>query len=730
MAKLTALKNNPKAYETLNKMIGNSSVHQWLTETLKTINHQENDLPWKRLLLHYEDNIRILAMHKSSYLRYHGCSILLYTKNEDSRRQLWDMFTDSERSIRVLMSRYFNSVDRHRLYNTLFKIYLNDPILEVRKSAYYRIKKDFSDLYSINIKALALEEKIHCLELLNIKSSYDHNLALQLIKDPQAAVVLAAGLYLEKTGTLDKVLKKARLRDLEDIDRRTSLLMTASDHQLVSFLEKKENLNNSGSLYIALTLYESGSHSALFSWTLEQILNLNDFKSEYRIMKERALACLCKQKDPDNLLLFRDLLKTENIKTLPYLLENLPPEGSVIYYPVLKNFLMDINFTFTESLYTAFKIIPQRLCLSDLYHIIRDDKLNIGIRRRAVIILSSFKEYSCILFMLENLNLLQQKEMYDLASSIKSWNKMAFDAEVSIIFSQHDAALHQSLMKLLALGGNSDFISKIEEKLLSSEAATRITALHSLMELNSISSIEKMKNLFYDSESIVQANTATVFINWNKEECFAEIQALLQDNVEDSEIHNIILKAVEKSDNKKLIPIIIRLFKKDGIPKVQLIETLKEKKNLEDISIVTDLYGKSDEYAKECLQQLLKAMGENAEKALIDLLSQKKNSSDIREILEIIAFTDRLKTELKSPFLNKRKDAAEKLCLISTQNACQGLLAATRDISPEIRKMSLTALAKAQESIGMLSLLKEDTDKKTRRLALWVESKINKTGTL
>jgi hypothetical protein len=730
MPKLTTLKNNNKAYETLNKMIGSISVHQWMTDTLESINHQVEDLPWKRLLLRYEDDVRILAMHKSSSLRYHGCSILLYSQNEDSRRQLWEMFKDSDRSIRILMTHVFNSSDRHRLYNTLFKIYLNDPIQEVRKSAYNRIKKDFSDLYFINITALALEEKIHCLELLNIKSSHDHNLALQMMKDPQAAVVLAAGLYLEKAGTLDMLLRKARLSDLEDIERRSSLLKTASDHQLISFLEKKENLNNTGSLYIALSLYRSGSYSALFAWTLEQIFNLKSSKIIYTEMKEQALACLCSQKDPDNLILIRELMRCENKTTLPYLLENLPSEGSVIYYPILKNFLKDINFTFINSLFTAFKSIPLKLCLSDLYNIVRNNELNIVIRQRAVIILSSFSEYSCILFMLENLNLLQQEEMLDMASSLSSWNKVAFDNEVSIIFNQHDAALHQSLMKLLVTAGNNDFISEMEEKLLSAEAATRITALHSLQELNSVESIKKMSTLFYDSENLVQAHTASVFINWNREECFSEIQALLLDNLESPEIHNIILNAIEKSENRKLIPIVAELFKRDGIPQAQLIQALKGKRELEDISILTVFYGNSDKYAKECLQQLFKAMGEAAEKALLNLLSQNKTTSDIREILEKISYVDKLRAEQKSPFLNKRRDAVEALCRISTQNACRGLLSAARDISPEIRKMSLRTLSQAQESNGMLSLLKEDSDKKIKRLAFWAESKIEKAGTL
>lgn len=730
MPRLTALKNNSKGIETLRKMIGGSSPHHWMTETLMSMDSNEKDLPWKRLLLAYEEDVLILAMHKDSNLRYHGCSILIYSKNENCRRHLWEMFRDSERAVRILMIRKFQSEDRHRLYNTLFKIYLNDPVPEVRESAFTRITKDFSDLYSINPTALSMEEKIHCLELLNIKSSHDHDLALQLLTDPQPGVVLAAGLYLEKTGTLDSLIQKARLKDHEDIDRRIRLLQTVADHQLISFLEKKENLNNAGSLFTALSLYESGTHSNLFAWTLEQIFNLNDSKAVYLEMKHRALQCLTRQKDPDSLFLIRELLKSQKSEIHSYLLEHLPGEGGIIYYPVLKGFIQDINFPNIDSLYKAFKSIPVNLCLSDLYSLTRNVELNIEIRRRALIILSSFCEYSCTLFMLENLDLLKKDEMKDLAESVLSWNRKAFDRDVSLIFSQPDAALHQSLMELLASAADINYIPEIEEKLLSPQAITRITALHSLQELNSIGSIEKMKGLFYDSEISVKAHTAAVFIDWDKEECFNEIQLLLKDNLELPEIHDIILKAAEKSDNRKLIPIIAGLFSKDGIPEDQLINTLKIKKSSEDIRILTTLYGDSDEYTKECLQFLFKSMGEVAEQILLSLLSDDVSSSDIKEILEKTGFVERMIGNLKSPFPGKRREAADALCRISTQNACRGLLSAARDISLDIRKMALKALFQAQEDKGMLSLLKEDPDKKIKRLAQWTVSKIEKAGTL
>ena len=57
--------------------------------------------------------------------------------------------------------------------------------------------------------------------------------------DTNPGIILAASLYLEKTGTLDKLIKKASLGDEEDLIRRKRILISAAEHQVISFLDRK-----------------------------------------------------------------------------------------------------------------------------------------------------------------------------------------------------------------------------------------------------------------------------------------------------------------------------------------------------------------------------------------------------------------------------------------------------------------------------------------------------------
>ncbi|MDC7233094.1 MAG: hypothetical protein PQJ58_07665 [Spirochaetales bacterium] len=728
MSRLQKLKNNPRGRDLLNAFKSSEDRLKWIVREFSGMKYDDTDAPWKKLLLNYEQDIRILSMHRDDALRRQGCSVLLYSLNEDSRRQLWDMFSDSCAAIRILMLERFQSADRHRLYNTLFRIYLNDPVRTVRTAAYRRIKKDFSDLYSINPDALNFEEKVHCLELLNTRSSHDHNIALEMMKDSRKAVVLSAALYLEKAGSLDKLLRKSTLRDREDLERRIRLLQKAADHQVLSFLEKKENLQKRGALFTALSLYESGCTSPLFSWTMEQIFSLPGNSPVNIEMRERALQTVCSRKDPETLFLIRDLLKDGRSSILPYLLEHLPVEGGLIYYPELKNHLQNKDFPFTNSLIKAFSTLPPALCLSELNQIVRSDALDMAVRGRALIILSRFCEDSCILFILENLHLLNTKEMKILSESVRQWNRESLNAEISILFAQYDASLHQRVIALLAASGNRDFIDEIEEKLLSPQAASRTAALKALMELNHTASLMKMKGLLYDPEPSVRAVCASVLIDWDKEDCFQEIESTLQNTEELEEIHKVILDAVKQSSNVRLIPITARLYREGGMLNDYITETLKDKSSFEDIRVLLPLYEKAGAFSRTCLQNLIRLMKEKGESVLLSMLSQDMFSHAVRDILKATGFTDRMIAQSSSPLYRKRKSAVEALCLIATEEACRALLTSARDISSTIRALSLQALIRAEEKEGMISRFSNHENRKIRRLAAWAASRKEKAG--
>ncbi|MDA3956759.1 hypothetical protein [Oceanispirochaeta sp.] len=406
MQNIQTLKNNSKGKKTLQSLIDGMPLTPWFCESLKDLQKQEEKAPWKMLFLEYEEDLCLLVQHSDPDLRYQACSILVYSETKTCRRILWDQFADSHQDIRILMIKLFQSSDRQKLYNTLFRHYIKDPVFKVRQEALYRIKKDFADLYTLYSENLDVIEKIHCLELLDVKSSHDHNLALRLMNDSHPGIILAASLYLEKSGSLDQLITKGSSRDLEDLTRRKKILSAAADHQVSSFLNKKENFSDKGALFLAVEIFHRGVSSSNFAWIIAKVFDLKGESPFINNLKDKALSCLIKRKDPESIFLLKQLLEQKLFRSyrMEYLLNSLPPEGSILFYPVLKKFLLDKDFPYWPSLIQSFVNIPLSLCLSDLYTLVRNHESDKIIRKRAVLLLSRYGEFSSTLFILENLS--------------------------------------------------------------------------------------------------------------------------------------------------------------------------------------------------------------------------------------------------------------------------------------------------------------------------------------
>ena len=99
----------------------------------------------------------------------------------------------------------------------------------------------------------------------------------------------------------------------------------------------------------------------------------------------------------------------------------------------------------------------------------------------------------------------------------------------------------------------------------------------------------------------------------------------------------------------------------------------------------------------------------------------------ISEILDETGYVDICIKRLKNRKQKIRKDAAEDLILIGTVKAWHGLIYAVKDISREIRILSIRAMEKLRndDSEQILESLKNDPDKKVRRYTLWAIEKIN-----
>ena len=320
--------------------------------------------------------------------RLGAASILLYAEDPLVRSRLWLLFRDSSRGLPAA-SLYDVSIHRTAIYCStgLFGAYIGDPVPSLRRAAHTRLRTEFNDLFKVSPKSLSPEQKIHCLELLDPHSAHDHNLALEMLEDERPGIVLAAALFLERTGVLDRLLREARRSDRKDFERRLNILRRAADHQVGAFLANRRNLKSADSLLMALELFAGGAESPRFIPVISRLLKDRSVSPDFGIIRRRALDCLIQRRDPDSIALQYSLLHHRNWELFPILLEGLPSEGMQKFYPILKGYLEDPDFPAWVALNRAYTRVPVSACLSDLNALLRDEERPFLVRKRALSLL-------------------------------------------------------------------------------------------------------------------------------------------------------------------------------------------------------------------------------------------------------------------------------------------------------------------------------------------------------
>ncbi len=728
---LFQLKNSPAGEQKFQQLMEGSDPSAWIKEFLET-----NDIPngreaWKDLLLKWEDTLLLYASQRSPLMRKKSLSILLQSDSIKTGRLLWEALSDSDAGVRALVVKEFQSDDRQKLYNILYRIFLTDPVWDVRKAARNRLKKDFSDLFSINPDHLDRIEKVHCIELLEKGSAMDHDLAYRFLLENEPGISLNASLYLEKEGCLDKLIRQADLSDMEDFQRRLTLLRASAECKISSFMDKSENFQTPGALCIGMELIATGTYSSISEKLIDATMAIKKTTPYIRSVQLMAVKNLLRLTSQESFALihkiFQDYRHDNEILTL--ILRNIPVESASQLYSDLIGFLKDKEFSPSEELILSFKRFPLSFCIRDMFQIVRDLSLHPAIRKRALAVLCHHNEKSTILFILENLPVFTKEEINTLGEGASKWSKEEF-LTLSDYFLKHpDTSVKNSLITLHSHAGITDFVPQMEEILSDSDPLSRITAVESLARLNQLASLSKIVPLLHDPEEDVRAATAAALINWKREETFLELKEILFDKNETTEVAATIISAWGVSQEITAISMLVPLIELKPSLEELIHHSLLNKGNPEEIEEILKYFKTGTPALRQSLTRFFTKAGEAFEKPLMGILENQDEIAlhqSVSEILDETGYVDLCINMLRNRKKDIRKKAAQDLILINTRKAWGGLVLAVKDINREIRILAIRAMEKLKNSDSqkILQDLLEDPDKKVKKFTQWALEKI------
>lgn len=659
--------------------------------------------------------------------RYFAIKILLYDNEDQSVRAIWESIRDPHPLIRKTISTEFKADNRDKFYNELYRLYLSDPVLEVRAAAKERINSDFTDIYNINIDNLNTPEALHALEHLSAFSKADEDTALRFLDNDNLELRFAAARFLEERGALNRLMEQADLGDREDLARIEKLLKKSCEVHVTSFLEIATKSSSPGTYYIAVDILSETGDVSLIDPVCNKIFSLPQNTSEHIDLYDRALKCISLRGSDQSLIRLRELLK-KNRRDKHYaskILSAIPPRGAAFFVPTLIDFLTDASFESRNELREAINRMPSDLYIQKMLQIIKSGrgKYPHVVRKDALKILVQLKQSFCLQTILENLPILPHDEARELAKLLTEYDRNEFDKLTGILFEADDAAVRASIISCLPAVEGKKFLKNIKDSLGDADPDVRIASIWALVDFGETKTVSQAVAMLRDPVERVRMEVALAIAETGSENALTELKNILSD---ENEVESVKIPAIRGLGfSKHLLSVDILtdlLIQTDDFDEAAII-ALAGKSNKKEISKMIEYFKDGSPELRDKLTLVFSRMREAGEKMMIELLKEDITALKpfICEVLESTGFIESQIRFLKHRDPSIRREAARELSYIGTPSAFRGIVLAARDSDEEVRVAVTKALEKLNNDEGteILRSLQNDPDRKVRKYTAW-----------
>ena len=690
----------------------------------------------QRALELFKDNlpqIREMTGDPEWASRYFSIKTLLYDDNDQSVRAIWESFRDAHPLVRKTIASEFQGDNREKLYNELYRLYLNDPVLEVRAAAKERINKNFTDIYNINIETLTTPEALHALEHLSAFSKADEDTAIKFLNNDNLELRFAAARFLEERGALNRLMEQADLGDREDLDRIENLLKKSCEVHITSFLEITAKSNNPGAYYIAVDILSETGDVALIEPVCSKIFNLHQDTIENKTLYEKALSCINKRGSDKSLNHLKDLLikNKYNTEYADKILKSIPERGATYFISTLLDLLCDPKFEARVELRAALNRLPSDLYIQKMLHIIKSGREQYphSVRKDALKILVELKQSFCLQTILENLPILPLAEAREFAKLLVEYDTKEFNSLTTLLFDSDDAAVRASLISCLPAIEGKGFLKNIRESLTDADPDVRIAAIWALVDFKERKTVSQAISMLRDPVERVRTEVAKAIAETGSDTALQELNVILNDENEVDSVKIPAINGLASSSSLLSIDILSDLLTKTEDYDKDGIFALSLKTDKKEINHIIEKFKDGSPTLRDKLTAVFSRMKEAGETILVDLLREDIAALKpfICQVLENTGFIESQIRVLKHRDPARRRKAASELSFIGTESAFRGIVLAARDSDEEVRISVTKALEKLNNPEGteILKSLKEDPDRKVRKYTSWALERIS-----
>jgi len=671
------------------------------------------------------DEIREMTGDPEWAPRYFAVKILLNDDADRSQRALWESFSDPHPLIRKTLAGEFVSVDREKLYSELHRLMVGDPVYEVRLTAWERIRKDFSDLYTLEAGKLKEDELRHLLELLRLDSKDDQDFALRNLESANLELRFTAARYLEKCGVLERLCLETDLGDREGLERNFKLLVKASEVNVTSFLSCTEKTENIAALYICASILAENGIRKYITVLARKVFNkgLEDYPEIYK----QTLTAISQRGDEAALrLMEQELLnRKKESRTAELIMTAIPARGDQVFLETLISLLKDPGFPANDGLRRALKIMPAPPVLSELFNIIQAERGRYAhqVRIEALKVLGEMGMHYCLQTILEQLPIFPLAEAKEFARVLADFPRKVLITKVENLLAASDTKVRASLISALPSTEEKEFLKSIRKALKDADPEIRIASVWAIVDFADFRSLNQAFSMLRDPVERVRCEVARAFGSYGSDEVLDRLKALLTDENEVASVKKAALVGLKNASSIKAVEILVARLEVDEELQDDIQAALAAKCEKKEVAALVEHFKDADPGLRARITAVFKSMKEEGEETLVALLKEDISSLNpfIAEILENTGYVESQIRQMSHRDSAVRRESAEVLSLVGTESAFRGIVLAARDPDDEVRVKVIKALEKLETKDGkkILAALESDGDKRVRKYTHW-----------
>ncbi len=664
--------------------------------------------------------------------RYMASSIVLEDGSERSQRVLWDALSDPYPLIRSTVAQRFNPDDRERLVAELKRLYLNDPVPEVRATAKKRLISEFPEQALVDPDELDVVQTGHVIGLLDKERDEDRNLALEVLAGENLELRLPAALFLDSAGILKELLLSADFADDEALTRSRTLLHNAAEVSVSGYLSATRGQIKAAVLSVALSILETTGDRALIDGAARSVFGMTGDFPEYTALYEQAVRCLSARPTEAGIALLRDELaaRATDDKRAAVILHHLPAIAVPALLDTFLRLLRNEDFGAFDDLIHCLSRLQVHEMAPDFIRIVRAGREGYPhlVRIRALKALGAFGFDYALQFLLENLSVLPPEDARNFAELLAQNTGKLFDERVTDLLAGYDGNIRAAVIAALPATARKGFLKQIRAGLNDADPEVRIASVWSLVGFNDTKSLTEAMSRLRDPVQRVREETARAVAAHGAATLVEQLSEVIADEQEVLEVKEAALIGLGESTLKASADVLVSAYESHEDIRPQIVSAMALKIQPNSLRFLVEHLKDAGPELRDGITEAFKQMGEAGERSMVSLLDEEIESlrANVTASLEATGFVERMVRQLGHRDAAQRREAAAFLARIATKSAFRGIVLAARDPDQDVRVQVTRALEELDRDGGqdLLEALKNDPDRRVRKYTLWALERI------